>query len=44
MKYPDSLIMCSMDNEEYTEFDILDMGIRLANEITTYVEEYCPGN
>jgi len=44
LKYPDALIMCSMDNEEHTDGNIHEMGLRLANEITQYIEENCPGN
>ena len=41
---PEALIMCSMDNEEHTDGNIHEMGLRLANEITSYIEENCPGN
>jgi triacylglycerol esterase/lipase EstA (alpha/beta hydrolase family) len=38
-----ALVMNSMNNEEMTTEDIWEMGMRLATEITQYVEEYVPG-
>lgn len=33
MLHPEALILCSSANEENTENDIGDMGLKLANEI-----------
>ncbi len=44
MLHPEALILCSSANEENTENDIADMGLRLANEIQTFINETCPSN
>lgn len=41
--YPDTVVLCSTSNEENTEGDISDMGIRLAQEVVNYVCDWCPG-
>jgi len=42
--YPDAIFLCSTSNEENTEGDISDMGIRLAQEVVNYVCDWCPGS
>lgn len=44
MLHPEALILCSSSNEENTENDIADMGLKLANEIQTFINETCPSN
>ena len=43
---PDALFLCSQANEEAgaTEGNIYDMGYRLAEEVTSFIRESCPGN
>merc|ERR1712110_678605 len=41
--YPDAIFLCSTSNEENTEGDISDMGIRLAQEVVNYICDWCPG-
>jgi len=41
--YPDAIFLCSNSNEENTEGDIHDMGIRLAQEVVNYICDWCPG-
>jgi len=43
LKHPNAMILCSVYNEEMTEEDIENLGIRLANEVTAYIGENCPG-
>jgi hypothetical protein len=40
---PDAQFLCSQANEEDTEGSIFDMGYRLAQEVTQYIRESCPG-
>ena len=42
--FPEAMFLCSSANEEYTEGDILDMGVRLASEVNSYISQYCPGS
>eukprot|EP01017_Pseudomicrothorax_dubius_P026621 TRINITY_DN298_c0_g1_i1.p1 TRINITY_DN298_c0_g1~~TRINITY_DN298_c0_g1_i1.p1 ORF type:complete len:775 (-),score=142.76 TRINITY_DN298_c0_g1_i1:117-2441(-) len=42
--FPELLFLCSSANEDHTHGDIGDMGIRLAQEVTNYITEWCPGN
>ena len=42
--FPESLILCSYENETKTEGDIFEMGSRLAKEVKQYITEWCPGN
>ena len=44
MFHPEALLLCSAANEENTENDIGDMGIKLANEVNLYIKETCPSN
>lgn len=41
--YPRALYLCSTANEEDTEGDIEQMGANLAEEVTGFVEDWCPG-
>eukprot|EP00397_Hematodinium_sp_SG-2012_P012032 GEMP01012188.1.p1 GENE.GEMP01012188.1~~GEMP01012188.1.p1 ORF type:complete len:710 (+),score=100.00 GEMP01012188.1:303-2432(+) len=41
--YPDAVFLCSNSNEENTEGNIHDMGIRLAQEVVNYICDWCPG-
>ena len=40
--YPDAQFLCSVENENHTEGDIAEMAIKLANEVITYVKDWCP--
>jgi hypothetical protein len=42
--HPEALILCSNSNEENTEGDIAEMGVRLAQEVINFVSEWCPAN
>eukprot|EP00929_Paragymnodinium_shiwhaense_P014137 TRINITY_DN122011_c0_g1_i1.p1 TRINITY_DN122011_c0_g1~~TRINITY_DN122011_c0_g1_i1.p1 ORF type:complete len:726 (+),score=160.57 TRINITY_DN122011_c0_g1_i1:277-2454(+) len=42
--HPDAIFLCSTSNEENTEGDISDMGIRLAQEVVNYICDWCPGS
>lgn len=42
--YPDAIFLCSQANEDNTEGDFNEMGIRLAQEVTNYVCDWCPGS
>lgn len=42
--YPDSMLLSSTCNEDNTEGDINDMGIRLAQEVVNYICDWCPGS
>jgi Putative serine esterase (DUF676). len=44
MLHPEALILCSCANEENTENDIADMGLKLANEIKNFINETCPAS
>ena len=44
MLHPEALLLCSSANEDNTENDIADMGLKLANEIQTFINETCPSN
>eukprot|EP00929_Paragymnodinium_shiwhaense_P091389 TRINITY_DN51362_c0_g2_i1.p1 TRINITY_DN51362_c0_g2~~TRINITY_DN51362_c0_g2_i1.p1 ORF type:complete len:785 (+),score=185.74 TRINITY_DN51362_c0_g2_i1:297-2651(+) len=41
--YPGFLFLCSSANEEDTEGDIHSMGEHLADEVTNFVKDWCPG-
>mmetsp|Transcript_90208 Transcript_90208/g.232867 ORF Transcript_90208/g.232867 Transcript_90208/m.232867 type:complete len:792 (-) Transcript_90208:64-2439(-) len=41
--YPDGIFLCSTCNEDNTEGDITEMGIRLAQEVVNYICDWCPG-
>ena len=40
--FPEAMFLCSSSNEEHTEDDIIEMGVRLAQEINSYIAQYCP--
>merc|ERR1719453_1998304 len=42
--YPDAIFLCSNSNEENTEGDMNEMGIRLAQEVVNYITDWCPGS
>jgi len=35
--FPEAMFLCSSSNEEYTERDIFEMGVRLAQEVNSYI-------
>jgi hypothetical protein len=35
--FPEAMFLCSSSNEDFTEGDILKMGVRLAQEVNTYI-------
>jgi hypothetical protein len=41
--YPDAIFLCSNSNEDNTEGDFNEMGIRLAQEVVTSSCDWCPG-
>ena len=41
--YPEALFLCSNSNEDSTEGDIGEMGVRLAQEVMNFISEWCPG-
>jgi len=42
MLYPDSIFLSSTCNEDNTEGDINEMGVRLAQEVVNYICDWCP--
>jgi len=42
--YPDAIFLCSNSNEDNTEGDFNEMGIRLAQEVVNYICDWCPGS
>lgn len=42
--HPEALFLCSSKNENKTEEDIEEMGVRLASEVTDFAQEWCPGS
>ena len=38
--FPDAIFLCSNCNEEKTEGDIKEMGVRLAGEVANYVADW----
>jgi pimeloyl-ACP methyl ester carboxylesterase len=41
---PDALFLSSVANENETEGDIEEMGVRLAQEVLRYIDEWCSGD
>ena len=35
--FPEAMFLCSTKNEKETEGDIIEMGVRLAQEVNTYI-------
>jgi triacylglycerol esterase/lipase EstA (alpha/beta hydrolase family) len=42
--FPEVMFLMSSANEEHTEGDIKEMGVRLAQEINQHINQYCPGS
>eukprot|EP00330_Aristerostoma_sp_ATCC50986_P009653 CAMPEP_0114586582 /NCGR_PEP_ID=MMETSP0125-20121206/9760_1 /TAXON_ID=485358 ORGANISM="Aristerostoma sp., Strain ATCC 50986" /NCGR_SAMPLE_ID=MMETSP0125 /ASSEMBLY_ACC=CAM_ASM_000245 /LENGTH=176 /DNA_ID=CAMNT_0001782073 /DNA_START=1316 /DNA_END=1843 /DNA_ORIENTATION=- len=42
--YPETLYLCASSNEDMTDGEIADMGLRLAGEVINYIQEWIPGN
>lgn len=42
--FPEVMFLMSSANEDHTEGDINEMGVRLAQEINTHINQYCPGS
>ena len=42
--HPTYQFLCSSSNEGNTEGDIIEMGLRLSNEVKTYIQDWCPNN
>ena len=42
MIYPNYMYLCSAANEGNTEGDIIEMGLRLSNEVKSYLQDWCP--
>jgi len=40
--YPDAIFMVSSSNEDNTDGDLNEMGIRLAQEVVNFVTDWCP--
>jgi len=41
--FPEAIFLCSNSNEDNTEGDFGEMGIRLAQEVVNYICDWCPG-
>jgi len=44
MVHPEAIFLLSKKNENDTEGDIEEMGVRLAAEVDEFIEQYCPGS
>ena len=44
MVHPEAIFLLSKENENKTEGNIEDMGIRLSKEVDEFIEQYCPGS
>lgn len=42
--YPEAVFLCSTANEDNTDGDFSEMGIRLAQEVVNYICDWCPGS
>lgn len=40
--HPDGIFLSCTSNEDQTDGDILEMGKRLANEVKSYIQQFCP--
>lgn len=40
--HPDGIFLSCQSNEDQTEGDILEMGVRLAEEVKNYIQQFCP--
>lgn len=43
MLYKETMFLAASCNEDNTDGEIADMGIRLADEVRNYIKEWCPG-
>lgn len=44
MIFPDAIFLMSNVNEDNTEGDMNEMGIRLAQEVVNFISDWCPGS
>jgi len=44
MVHPEAIFLLSKNNEKETEGNIEEMGVRLADEIKVFIDQYCPGS
>jgi len=42
--YKETMFLCAASNEDLTDGEIPDMGIRLADEVRNHIKEWCPGS
>jgi hypothetical protein len=42
--FPDAIFLCSTSNEDLTDGDLNESGIRLAQEVVNYIHDWCPGS
>jgi hypothetical protein len=42
--FPDAIFLCATSNEDNTEGDMNESGIRLAQEVVNYICDWCPGS
>lgn len=42
--FPEAICLCSSANEDNTDGDVNEMGIRLAQEVVNYVNDWCPAS
>lgn len=42
--YPDAIFLVSSSNEDNTDGDLNEMGIRLAQEVVNFITDWCPGS
>jgi Putative serine esterase (DUF676) len=42
--YPETVFLLSTSNEDQTDGDISEMGLRLAGEVISYIQEWIPGS
>ncbi len=42
--YPETLFLCSTSNEDTTDGEISEMGLRLAGEVMNYIQDWIPMN
>ena len=43
-RVPDALFLSSSANEGVGDGDIMEMGVRLAQDVRQFIAEWCPGN
>lgn len=42
--FPEAIFLCSTANEDLTDGDLNESGIRLAQEVMNYIQDWCPGS